>query len=108
MKRQLWIAVGVVALIGGGGELRAEPSCCPPQDDYLKRLAPAGGWCPYGGVLLRWWPRCCFPRSGAPDDYCRKPLPRICWPPYPSYYIWGPPGTCHPQAAYRPANAGPH
>jgi hypothetical protein len=98
MKGRVWMATLVVALLGGEGMLRAEPPCCqPPQDGFLKCLAPAGGWCPYGGPVLHWWPRCCFPCSGAPDDYCRKPLPKVCWPPYPPYYIWGPPETCCPQ-----------
>jgi hypothetical protein len=97
MRRRIETAILVVALIGGGGELHAGPSCCPPPSGgFFKRLAPAGGWRPYGGPLLRWWPRCCFPGCGAPDDYCRKPLPKVCWPPYPPYYIWGPPmnGPC--------------
>jgi hypothetical protein len=91
MRRQVWIAAWVLVLVGSSRELRAEPSCCPPpQADFLKRLAPAGGWCPYGGSPLHWWPRCCFPRNVAPDDYCRKPLPKVCWPPYPPYYIVAP------------------
>jgi hypothetical protein len=89
MRRQVWIGTLVVALIAGGGGLRAGPPCCEPaQDCFLQRLAPAGGWHPYGGGLLRWWPRHCFPCGGAPDDYCRKSLPSVCWPPYPFYYIW--------------------
>jgi hypothetical protein len=99
MRRQIWIAVWVVALFGAGRELHAQSSCCPPPADvFLKRLAPVGGWCPYGGPLIHWWPWCCFPCKAAPDDYCRKPLPRVCWPPYPPYYIWGPPEVCPPQA----------
>jgi hypothetical protein len=99
MRRQIWIAAWLVALIGAGTELHAQSSCCsPPAGGFLKRLAPVGGWCPYGGPLFHWWPRCCFPCEAAPDDYCRKPLPRVCWPPYPPYYIWGPPENCHPQA----------
>ncbi len=97
MKRQVWLATVAVALLGCGGRLCAEPPCCQSAPDgFLKRLAPAGGWCPYGGPLLCWWPRHCFPCCGAPDDYCRKPLPKVCWPPYPSYYIWGPPESCSP------------
>lgn len=96
MRRQFWIAAWVIALLGSARLLHAESSCCPPQGGFLQRLAPAGGWRPYGGSLIHWWPRCCFPRQSAPDDYCRKPLPRVCWPPYPPYYIWGPPDSCAP------------
>lgn len=71
------------------------------------RIGPAGGWCPYGGGLLRWWGPHCFPRCGAPDDYCRKPLPRTCWPPYPPYYFRGPPRECCPPDGCRPTVGGP-
>jgi hypothetical protein len=99
MRRRVWIAALVVALLGGGRKLTAEPSCCPPPEDgFLSRLAPVGGWCPYGTGLLHWWPRCCFPRCGAPDDYYRKPLPKVCWPPYPPYYIFGAQESCCPQS----------
>ena len=99
MRRQVWAGMLVVALIASGRGLRAEAPCCcePPQASFLKRLAPVGGWHPDGAGLLHWWPAHCFPCAGAPDDYCRKPPPRVCWPPYPSYYIWAPPGVCHPQ-----------
>ena len=60
----------------------------------LERCAPAGGWFPYGGGLLSWWPQCCFPHCGAPDDYCRKPLPKVCWPPYSPDYTWAPSEPC--------------
>jgi hypothetical protein len=96
MRRHAWIGALVLALIGGRG-LAGEHSCCePPEDCFLKRVKPVGGWCPYGG-LLHWWNPHCFPCCGAPDDYCRKPLPCVCWPPYPPYYIWGPPEICYPQ-----------
>jgi hypothetical protein len=109
MRRQVWIGTLVVVLIAGGWGLCAEPPCCQlPQDGYLQRLGPVGGWHPYGGGLLRWWPPHCFPRCGAPDDYCRKPLPGVCWPPYPPYFIWGPPQICYPQARCRPASREEH
>jgi hypothetical protein len=123
MKRQAWIGAVLLALTAAGwayGE--PPPSVAPgPESGWagkgtvgapdqvpgcLRQLAPAGGWFPYGGGLLHWWPKHCFPRCGAPDDYCRKPLPSVCWPPYPSYYIWGPPETCCPQDRCRPASRG--
>ncbi len=92
MRCQVWIGVLVVALIASSRGRGTEPQCCEPsQDGFLKRVAPVGGWDPYGGGLLHWWHPQCFPCGGAPDDYCRKPLPRVCWPGYPWYYIWGPP-----------------
>jgi hypothetical protein len=98
MRRHMWIGALVVALLAAGRGRCAEPTCGgPPLDSILKQWGPVGGWHPYGGGLLSWWPRNCFPRCGAPDDYCRKPLPRVCWPPYPPYYIWGPPEVCCPQ-----------
>jgi hypothetical protein len=105
MKRHMWIAALVVALIGAVAAPGAGPPCHePPREGFLKRLAPAGGWHPDGGGLLHWWPRHCFPRCGGPDDYCRKPLPHVCWPPYPPCYTWGPPEICHPQGSCRPAH----
>src|SRR5262249_59982140 len=92
----------VLTLMAGGPGLAGERDCCePPQEDFLQRLHPVGGWHPYGGGLWHWWNPCCFPRSGAPDDYCRKPLPRVCWPAYPPYYQWGPPEVCSPPAGCR-------
>ena len=110
MRRQVgWLGTLIVALIAGGRGVCAEPAYCePPQDCVLKRLAPAGGWCPYGGGLLHWWNPHCFPCGGAPDDYCPKPLPRVCWPPYPPYYIWGPSEVCYPPGCCRPANGESH
>ena len=99
MRLQVWIGTLVVALSAGGRGMCAELSCCePPQDCFLKRLAPVGGWHPYGGGLLHWWDPHCFPRGGTPDDYCRKPLPPVCWHPYPPYYVWVTPDICYPQA----------
>jgi hypothetical protein len=102
--KHIWLGTLMLALIALGAGLptppqaaRAEPPCCPPPEDcFLKRLKPVGGWCPYG-CFLHWWPCHCFPCGGAPDDYCHKPLPRVCWPPYPPYFIWGPPEICYPQ-----------
>jgi hypothetical protein len=96
MRCFVWIGTLAVALIAGGRGLSAEaPRCCePPQGCFLERIGPVGGWCPYGGGLLSWWNKHCFPCTGGPDDYCRKPLPVVCWPHYPSFYIWGPPEEC--------------
>jgi hypothetical protein len=103
MRARVWIGAVVVALAAGVGGLRAEPPCCPPPEDcFAKRLGPVGGWHPYGGGLLHWWPKACFPHCGGPDDYCRKPLPCVCWPPYPPYYIWGPPDVSGFRPSCRP------
>jgi hypothetical protein len=99
MRRHVCIGAFLITLIAGGRGLAGERECCePPQQGFLQRLCPVGGWQPYGGGLLRWWNPDCFPRCGAPDDYCRKPLPRVCWPAYPSFYIWGPPEIGCPQS----------
>jgi hypothetical protein len=71
--------------LGGDGVARDEQ----PRGHFWQRLHPEGGWNPYGGGVLHWWKRDCFPCYSAPDDYCRKPLPRVCWPQYPPYYTWG-------------------
>jgi len=107
MRHSVWIVLLTVAMFGQDQVYSADNSCCPPQGGFLKRLSPVGGWCPYGGGLLHWWPRHCFPCAGAPDDYCRKPLPRVCWPPYPPYYIWGPPDRCPSQVGCCPAACNP-
>jgi hypothetical protein len=92
MKRIGWTGALLLSLIAASQGLGGEPPCCePPQQGFLERLHPVGGWHPYGGGLLHWWNPDCFPHCGAPDDYCRKPLPKVCVPGYPSYYIWGPP-----------------
>ncbi|HEY7312039.1 MAG TPA: hypothetical protein VH643_21930 [Gemmataceae bacterium] len=92
MKIHRGIIVLLLTLFASGRSISGEAPCCePPGESILQRFHPVGGWHPYGGGLLHWWPQHCFPCGGGPDDYCRKPLPRVCWPPYPSYYIWGPP-----------------
>jgi hypothetical protein len=102
MRRQPWAVL--LALLAAGGACGGEPPCCDPRPaGGVGQLGPAGGWFPYGGGLLHWWPQDCFPRCGGPDDYCRKPLPRVCWPPYPPYYIWGPPEIRSPQGNCRQA-----
>jgi hypothetical protein len=102
MRRRAWMGAVLLALVGGwavGGE--------PAVSCFLERVGPAGGWCPYGGGLLCWWDRHCFPRCGCPDDYCRKNLPAVCWPPYPPYYICGTPLAGHPGPAdVRPEPVG--
>lgn len=98
MNRHLWLATLVAVLIGGGWEVSAGQPCCPPpEESFLARLKPVGGWHPYDGKLLHWWDPHCFPCCGGADDYCRKPLPCVCWPPYPPYYIWGAEERCYPQ-----------
>jgi hypothetical protein len=98
MRRTFGVAALLVALMATGAGMAAEPPCCePPQECWLQRLGPVGGWNP-GGGLLHWWDAHCFPCGGAPDDYCRKPMPKVCWPCYPPYFTWGPPEVCHPQS----------
>jgi hypothetical protein len=95
MRRHAWMGAVLLALLAGRWAVAGDPACDEPgRPGFLQRVAPAGGWCPYGGFLC-WWDRHCFPHCGGPDDYCRKRLPRVCWPPYPSYYIWGPPAAGH-------------
>ena len=97
MRGQVSIWAFVLVLLAGGRGLGGERGYCePPQQRFLERLHPVGGWDPYGGGLLHWWNPHCFPRCGAPDDYCRKPLPRVCWPAYPSFYTWGSTDVCFP------------
>jgi hypothetical protein len=97
MRRQTWIAAFFLTLITAGrGWCGEAPTCEPGRPCLVQKVAPAGGWFPYGGGLLRWWDPHCFPRCGCPDDYCRKPLPCVCWPPYPPWYQCGPPTTPTP------------
>ncbi len=99
MRNQVRMWSLVFTLIACGQGFGGERECCePPQQSFLQRLQPVGGWQPYGGGLLHWWTPACCPRGGAPDDYCRKPQPRVCWPAYPSFYSWGPPEICCPQS----------
>jgi hypothetical protein len=88
MRRSVWIVTVVLVLVSArAGRGKGDSRCCPPPEPrWWQRLRPVGGWCPYGGPLLKWWNRCWFPRGGVPDDYCRKPLPCCGWPPYPPYY----------------------
>ena len=103
MRRQVWIGALLITLSAGGRGLGREPPCgASVQECFLERFHPVGGWHPYGGGLLHWWPSPCFPCGGAPDDYGRKPLPRVCWPSYPAYCQWGPPEIgCQPSNGSR-------
>jgi hypothetical protein len=103
MRAPVGIGTLLLGLIATGPATAGDGRCCPPPEDrFLKRIQPVGGWHPYGGGLLHWWPSHCFPCAGGPDDYCRKPLPRVCWPPYPPYYIWAPSQVdCPPQGGCR-------
>jgi hypothetical protein len=97
MKSQAWIGVALLTLLTAGGACDGQAPCNEPRLAGAPwRLAPTGGWFPYGGGLLRWWPRDCFPHGGGPDDYCRKPLPSVCWPAYPSCYNLGATGDLPP------------
>jgi hypothetical protein len=97
MSRAAWIGAFLISLVMSGRGFGGEPPCGEPSPGrFLQGVGPAGGWDPYGGGLLHWWPAHCFPRCGGPDDYCRKKLPPVCWPPYPPWYIEGPPETCCP------------
>jgi hypothetical protein len=90
--RPAWIATLIIALSGCRGLLAESPS----QDCSVGHIGPAGGWFPYGGGLLHWWPPHCFPCDAAPDDYCRKPLPVVCRPCYPPFYRWVPSEVSYP------------
>jgi hypothetical protein len=81
--------------------------CEAPSKPFLERVKPAGGFSPYPGGLLHWWPRDCFPCGGAPDDYCRKCLPKVCWPPYPYYFGWGAPERPSCPCPKQPAACSP-
>ena len=114
MRRQAWIGAVLLALTAAAWASAEEPLCCESRPAVLPALTrpgspgPVGGWFPYGGGLLSWWPQHCFPRCGGPDDYCRKSLPPVCWPPYPPYYIWGPPEICCPGRGCGPAGSELH
>jgi hypothetical protein len=96
MKTKVTSWAIALSLIASGRALAGDHDTCPPPEArFCKRFRPVGGWHPYGGGLLHWWPRGCFPRCGGPDDYCRKPPPKVCWPPYPPYYIWPLPEPGH-------------
>jgi hypothetical protein len=109
MKRHAWAVALLLTLVaaarGRGGE---PPDCVSSHPCCLSRLAPAGGWFPYGGGLLHWWTPHCFPHGGTPDDYCRKKLPEVCWPPYPFSYLFGTPDHHSPQDSGGPASNQPH
>ena len=102
MRKASWLAALLCAAATTTQSIAGEPACgCQscggesPQQSFLQRIHPVGGWHPYGGGLLRWWDPSCFPHCGGPDNYCLKSLPKLCWPgPCPSSYIWGPPETC--------------
>ena len=94
MKLLRRIGALLLALAAGGAGRGGEPQRCePPEEGFFQRLQPVGGWDPYGGGLLHWWPEHCFPCYGGADDYCRKPLPRVCWPPP---CLGGTPNGCAP------------
>jgi hypothetical protein len=93
MRSQVLMGTTLLTLIfagqGLGGEVGQSDEM--PRRHLFERIRPAGGWNPYGGGVLHWWNRDCFPCVAAPDDYCKKQIPRVCWPScYPSYYRWGP------------------
>ncbi len=107
MTRQMWVGLALVTLLGGSWVSAGELPCGEPAPCLLKRVAPAGGWCPYGGPWC-WWNPCCFPHCGGPDDYCRKELPHVCWPAYPPWYVWVPTGCCEPHGCCPCAGEKPH
>lgn len=106
-----WLSFALLAVsliivnerVGAATGTCREPAGC----GQIHRVGPAGGLNPYGGGLLRWWPRNCFPRCGACDDYCRKPLPCPCWPPYPKYYTYEVPKHCPPACESPPQQEVP-
>ncbi len=98
MRLAAWTGVVLLTLLAAGPAPGGEPGGHEPaQAPWPERVHPAGGWHPYGGGLLHWWPEHCSPRCGAQDDYCRKPLPAVCLPAYPPFYVWGPPEVYCPR-----------
>ncbi len=55
MKSQVTMRAFVLTLITFGRALGGEAAYDEsPQQRFLQRLHPVGGWNPYGGDLLRW------------------------------------------------------
>jgi hypothetical protein len=108
MKRHAWTVALLLALLAVGRGWGGQPDCGSSPPCFLHRLAPVGGWFPYGGGLLCWWTPNCFPHCGSPDDYCRKKLPEVCWPPYSSYYIFGTSDRRTPQDGCGRTTGQPH
>jgi hypothetical protein len=108
MAVRRWVGAFLFLALIAGRALGRETPCCEPAQDFPARIAPVGGWHPYGGGVLHWWPRHCFPCCGGPDDYCRKKLPPVCWPPYPPYYIYGPHQACPPRGGCGRSPGQPH
>jgi hypothetical protein len=90
MRLVPWIgAVVVLAALAQPGGAGEPPRCESDVSDWLRRVHPVGGWCPYGTGPIGWWNPHCFPCCTGPNDYCRKTLPCVCWPGYPSYFQYG-------------------
>lgn len=98
MKRTLLVALALIALAAVSCQAAASGCNGCAHSNGIDSCAPAGGWFPYGGGILSWWPRGrCFPCCGAPDDYCQKPLPCVCWPPYSADFKYADSGCVPPQ-----------
>ena len=55
MRSQVTMWAFVLTLITYGRALGGEPAYDEsPQQHFLQRLHPVGGWHPYGGGLLHW------------------------------------------------------
>jgi hypothetical protein len=92
-----WFVVAVILSAVVDRSRAGDPVCCePPQQHWLARIAPVGGWHPDSGGLLHWYDYHAFPRGGAPDDYLPKKLPPLCWPPYRPVFQYGPPEVATP------------
>lgn len=99
MRRHLWLSPLLLALIIADRSQGADPPVSlegATPSGWLQRWHPTGGWNPYGGGLLYWWPSACFPCNCGPDDYHRKPPPQVCWPAYPPYYTTAPSPSLRP------------